>query len=112
MTTVRNDDIAMAAELTKVSDAPDRETPPDGFLYLTFDGEQLTFGERRMMMKADFSGLSREQQGKFTAQVSVMASIAMMTKPKQMDRIAASSPSGVKELPISQTLAMFSRSAS
>jgi len=63
-------------------------------------------------MKADFSRLSREQQGKFTAQVSVMASIAMMTKSKQMDRIAEASPSGVKELPIAQTLAMFSRSAS
>lgn len=58
-------------------------------------------------MKADFSKLSREQQGRFTSQVSVMASIAFMTSSAQMQKVADKSSPDIKELPISATLAMF-----
>jgi hypothetical protein len=58
-------------------------------------------------MKADFTKLSREQQGRFTAQVSVMASIAFMSGSAQMEKIASKSSPEIKELPISATLAMF-----
>jgi hypothetical protein len=62
-------------------------------------------------MKADFAGLPREAQAKFTAQVSVMASVAMMTRTKSLQKIEAVASPAVKELPIAQTLAMFAGEA-
>lgn len=58
-------------------------------------------------LKADFSSLSRDQQARFTAQVSVLASIAFMAGERQLDKIAACATPQVKEIPISATLAMF-----
>lgn len=58
-------------------------------------------------MKVDFSKLPREAQSRFTAQVSVMASVAMMTRDKSLDRVAAAATPAIKELPIAETLAMF-----
>jgi hypothetical protein len=58
-------------------------------------------------LKADFAKLSREQQGRFTAQVSIMSSIAFISSGKQIDKISEKSSPEVKELPIAATLAMF-----
>ncbi|KFL31418.1 hypothetical protein JP75_07615 [Devosia riboflavina] len=58
-------------------------------------------------MKADFSRLPRQTQAKFTAQVSVMASIAMMTTGKALERVAAAASPALKEMPVAATLAMF-----
>lgn len=62
-------------------------------------------------MKADFDTLTAPEKTQFTAQVSVMASIAMMSKPKSLERIAGmAGEKAMKELPISATLKMFAES--
>lgn len=59
-------------------------------------------------MKVDFDRLTTADKTQFTTQVSVMGSIAMMTKPKSLARVAdAASKAGRPELPISETLRMF-----
>lgn len=60
--------------------------------------------------KADFTKLTRDQQGRYTAQVSVMASIAYMTTDKQIERVAKSATPDVREISVAATLAMFSSS--
>lgn len=61
--------------------------------------------------KADFTKLTRDQQGRFTAQMSVMATVAFLTNDRQMEKIAAKSSPDVKELAVAATLAMFSSSS-
>lgn len=58
--------------------------------------------------KANFSKLTREQQGRYTAQVSVLAATAFMTTERQVARIAEASRPDVKEIAVAATLAMFS----
>lgn len=60
-------------------------------------------------MKVDFSALPREAQARFTAQVSVMATVAMMTRTRSLEKIAAAASPEIKELPIAKTLAMFGK---
>lgn len=74
------------------------------------DAERIRRAARRAMLrqtKADFTKLSREEQARFTAQVSTMATIAMMTKPKNLEKLAATVTPQPKELPVRETLAMF-----
>lgn len=59
-------------------------------------------------MKADFSKLDRERQARFSAQVSVMGTIAFMTKATNVAKLAAKATSDRKELPVAETLRMFS----
>lgn len=59
-------------------------------------------------MKADFSKLSTADKSRFTAQVSILGSVAMMTKPSSVSKVAALAPSDKAELPIAATLKMFS----
>jgi hypothetical protein len=58
--------------------------------------------------KADFNKLTREQQGRYTAQVSVLAATAFMTTERQITRFAEASKPDVKEIAVAATLAMFS----
>lgn len=60
-------------------------------------------------MKADFSKLDRERQAKFSAQVSVASAIAMMAQPKEVARLEKAMTPGRAELPINETLRMFTR---
>lgn len=74
------------------------------------DVERLRRKARRSIerqMKADFEQLDAREKMQFTANVSVMATVAHMTKPKMVEKIAASAPSGVRELPIAATLGLF-----
>jgi hypothetical protein len=61
--------------------------------------------------KADFAKLTREQQGRYTAQVSVLAATAFMTTERQVARIAEASKPDVKEIAVAATLAMFSNTS-
>jgi hypothetical protein len=61
--------------------------------------------------KADFGKLNREQQGRYTAQVSILAATAFMTTERQVARIAEASKPDVKEIAVSATLAMFSNTS-
>lgn len=58
--------------------------------------------------KADFNKLTREQQGRYTAQVSVLAATAFMTNERQIAKIAEASKPDVREIAVAATLAMFS----
>lgn len=74
------------------------------------DAESIRRRARRSIekqMKIDFSKLDRGSQMRFTAQVSTMATIAMMSKPKSLDTLAASTSPGQKQLPVNETLRMF-----
>jgi hypothetical protein len=58
-------------------------------------------------MKADFDNLNNKEKAQFTAQVSVMASVSMMTRPASLAKVEDIAKSDTKELPVSQTLKMF-----
>ncbi|WP_143748404.1 hypothetical protein [Mesorhizobium carmichaelinearum] len=60
-------------------------------------------------MKADFSKLDRERQARFSAQVSVMGTVAFMAKASSVAKLAAASKPDRKELPVAETLRMFSQ---
>lgn len=57
----------------------------------------------------DFGALPREYQQKHSAAVSVNATIAFMTSPRQMTKIEESMPASKKPLPVAETLSMFTR---
>ena len=57
----------------------------------------------------DFSALPREYQQKHSSAVSVNATIAFMTSPRQMTRIEETMPTGKKPLPVMETLNMFKK---
>lgn len=61
--------------------------------------------------KADFTKLTREQQARYTAQVSVLAATAFMTTERQIERIVQASKPDVKEIAVAATLAMFSNTS-
>ena len=60
-------------------------------------------------MKADFAKLDRERQMRFSAQVSIMGAVAMMTRAPSIEKVAKAAPTGARELPIAETLKMFAR---
>lgn len=60
-------------------------------------------------MKADFSKLDRERQARFSAQVSVMGTIAFMAKASNVAKLAKEATPERKELPVAETLRMFSK---
>ncbi len=60
--------------------------------------------------KASFDKLTGEQQKKFTAHVSVMATISHMSTVKQVQQIENKIAQGTRELPLNETLRMFSKS--
>lgn len=60
-------------------------------------------------MKADFTKLDRERQARFSAQVSVMGTIAFMSKASNVAKIAEGTTPDRKELPIAETLRMFAK---
>ena len=62
-------------------------------------------------MKADFSKLDRDHQGRFSAQVSVLGAVAMKTRTTEISRIAKAITPDQKELSIAATLKMFSGGA-
>ncbi|RWK61829.1 MAG: hypothetical protein EOR85_12820 [Mesorhizobium sp.] len=62
--------------------------------------------------KADFSKLNREEQARFSAQTAIMATVAMMTRQTSISRIENRVASGIKQLPIADTLKMFAKGAS
>lgn len=59
------------------------------------------------LSKADFSTLPREYQSRFSAQASVMATIAHMSGNPQIAKLEQGIPSGKRELPVAETLKMF-----
>lgn len=78
-------------------------------------GNQATERIRRMsaravekMLKADFDALNYDEKKRYTAQVSTMAAISQMTKPKNLTKLANDAPAK-KELPIAETLRMFAK---
>lgn len=61
----------------------------------------------RAQMVAHYSSMSPDNQRKHSMLVGVNAVVAYMTKPKQLQKIEASIPAGTRELPVSETLKMF-----
>lgn len=60
------------------------------------------------MSKADFSALPREYQQRFSAHTSIMATLAHMTGSAQIGKLEKQMPTGKRELPVADTLRMFS----
>ncbi|TGQ95380.1 hypothetical protein EN851_07610 [Mesorhizobium sp. M8A.F.Ca.ET.208.01.1.1] len=60
-------------------------------------------------MKADFSKLDRERQARFSAQVSVMGTIAFMARGSSVEKLAKATTPDRKELPVAETLKLFAK---
>lgn len=63
-------------------------------------------------MKADFSKLSNEQKRRFTAQVSIMATVAFMTRETRIAKLADQVKPAPAAIPVAKTLALFTRKPS
>ncbi|TAA54614.1 hypothetical protein [Shinella sp. JR1-6] len=57
--------------------------------------------------KADFENLTRLQQAAASAQASILGTVAMMTQPRSLQKVADAVAEGVRELPVAATLSMF-----
>lgn len=57
--------------------------------------------------KVDFQKLTTQQQARASAQMSIMATLAHMTKQSTVSKIEARMPTGKQELPINDTLKLF-----
>lgn len=78
------------------------------------DAERLRRHANRSVerqLKANFDNLTAAEKSQFTAQVSVMASVGMMTKAKSIAKVAAAAPKDTKELPVAATLRLFAAPA-
>jgi hypothetical protein len=63
--------------------------------------------ERQMVVS--FDKLSAPEQRAFTAQVSIMGAIAMMSSQRGLDRIGAAATPERRELPVAETLTLFAQ---
>lgn len=74
--------------------------------------ERIRRASRRALekqLKADFNELAPQIQAKASATASVLGTIAMMSKPAEIEKLGSKIEQGTRELPFLKTLELFSK---
>lgn len=64
-------------------------------------------GAARLFLVNDFEGLSERDKSQHMARASILSSVAHLTQERQIDKFIASAKEVRRELPVTETLKMF-----